>query len=162
MLDNLIYHIGAIILALSLINRRIMLPALLLCLTFLVNELTFNINPTWTSLEHRSSSIALVNFIVGIALCSRLKTPEIILGLIFIVCSFYHQFMYIEIQNRGLALKHFRSDFMAAITALEFATMLFILSGGQSNGGKRAKHYLPIVNRGLNRFFHSPAFKVAK
>lgn len=155
MLDLLIYKIGAIVLALSLFRRRALLPVLLLCGTFVVNQLTFELNPTWSDLEQRASTIAAVNFIFGFALMTRLKTPEFIIGLTFIVCSFYFQFMLIEVQNRVLDLKNSRPDFMVALTALQLATVIFILiQGSQNNGGKRAKHSVSIVNRGFHNFLY--------
>ena len=155
MLDLLIYKIGAIVLALSLFRRRALLPVLLMCGTFVVNQLTFELNPTWNDLEQRAQAIAAVNFIFGFTLMTRLKTPEFILGVTFIVCSFYFQLMLVEIQNRVLDLKHLRTDFMIILTALQLATVIFILiQGSQNNGGKRAKHSISIVNRGFHNFLY--------
>jgi hypothetical protein len=138
-----------------------LLPAILLCVTFLANQLTFNPEPTWSDLEQRAVTIGAINFAIGFIFMARLKTPEFILGLIFIVCSFYFQAMLIEVQNQVLYLKNLRPSFMAVITALQLATIIFILiKGSPDNGGKRAKHNLSIVNRGFRNLFHYQTYKV--
>lgn len=157
MLDQLIYKIGAVALLISLARRNALVPSAAVCVAFIVNELAFIdvASPSWKDLESWASPLRLSNFIIGIFLMSRLKTPEFILGISFIVCSLYHQWMLVEIQNRVLDLKHLRTDFMIILTALQLATVIFILiQGSQNNGGKRAKHSVSIVNRGFHNFLY--------
>lgn len=160
MLDLFIYKIGAIILALSFLRRESLLAAAILCVTFLVNEYTFDMNPTWSSLESRAKILALVNFAGGFILLSRLRTPEFAIGLIFIGCSFYFQAMLVEIQNQVLSLKNLRPSFMTVATALQLATVIFILiQGSADNGGKRAKHRLFSINGRFHNFLYPKTSK---
>ena len=155
MLDLLIYKIGFIALIVSVFRRQAMFAALLLCASYIVNQLTFVQSPSWSELESRYLFISIKDVVIMLLFFLRLKTPELILGLSFAVCSLYHQWMLVEIQNRVLDLKHLRTDFMIILTALQLATVIFILiQGSQNNGGKRAKHSVSIVNRGFHNFLY--------
>ena len=161
-LDELIYKIGFIVLLVAVVRRQALFAAFLLCVSFLWNEYTFIAHPTWAELEHRYIMLAVKDAIIFLSLFVRQKTPEILLAVIFAVSCAYHQWMLVEIQNRILTLKHFRTEFMTIITALQIATVIILLRRGGSNGGKRAKHSLFNLNYRFNHFFDYQTCKDSK
>lgn len=159
--DLLIYKMGFISLIVSVFKRQAMFAAILLCVSYMVDQYTFVAHPTWIELEFRYTALAAKDFIIMIMLFTRLKTPEITLGVIFAVSSLFHQCMLVEIQNQILTLKHMRTSFMEVVAAMQLATVILILiTGSTNNGGKRAKHYLSVVDRSFYNLFHTPAYKV--
>ena len=129
--DLLIYTIAFCALVFSCFQRRELVTTLVISCTFVVNQLTFESDPTWLSLETRYFILFVVYLGSALVLFSRHQTTAFIIALIFVACSLYHQVMVIEIQNKILTLKHSRSDFMTLMIALQLATLIFgLLIGG--------------------------------
>lgn len=163
MLDLLIYKIGFAALLISVVRRPAMLAAFLLCLSFIINQYVFVIKPTWDEFEQWATYISIKDAVIMLILLSRLKTPEFILGLSFTVSSLFHQIMLIQIENHILTLKHLRTDFMVIITVIQLATVIYILiNGSATNGGKRVKYRIPILNAPVFNLFYTQTYKVKK
>ena len=161
-LDALIYKLAFAGFLACLINKRAIVPVALVCLSFAYNELIYIEVSTWESLSKWFAMYALKDFIIAVALFSRLRSIELALALTFIVSSAFHQLAQIQVYNYILDLKHIRTEFMTYVTVFQLATMYLIIftSKGDCNGGKRAKHHLPAVDRGFYTFFYNQTYKV--
>ena len=163
MLDLLIYKLAFISLILSAIRWQALPAAFLLCASLAYSQYIFNPNLSWSEAAEWTRLNSIKDAIIMLALLSRLKTPEFILGLSFAVSSLFHQIMLIQIENHILTLKHLRTDFMVIITVIQLATVIYILiNGSATNGGKRVKYRIPRFNAPVFNILHTQTYKVKK
>ena len=161
-LDSLIYKMAFAALLIALIKRDFVVPAFLLCFSFLFNELIFIQKPTWYQLEQYFFAHAAKDFLIAVALFLMYRLNTLVLALTFIASCLFHKFAQIEIANKVLDLKHIRSDFMTYITVAQIATIYASLlqAKGGKNGGKRARCYILTRCRAISDFLHSKAREV--
>lgn len=160
-LDALIYKAGALALILSCINRRAIVPAFLICTSFALNELFYIERVSWVTLEAWATKLMIKDFVIMIVFGFRQKTAEIVLMAIFAVSCLFHLFMRIEIYNHILDMKHIRAEIVTYITVAQLATMYLILfTGGDWNGGKRARSYIRSRYFGISHIFYNQVYKV--
>ena len=162
-LDAMIYKLAFIALVVAIIKRGAFVPALLLCISFLVNELIFIKSPSWQQLENLYLTYSSKDFLISIVLFMRKSTSEFLLGMLFVTSSVFHWLAKMEVNSYILDLKHVRTDFMTYITAFEIAIIYAILiKGGGWHGGKRVRHLVRNNSRSFNNIFRIKTSKAIK
>ena len=159
-LDAMIYRLAFLALVVAIIKRGAFVPALLLCISFLINELIFIKSPSWQQLENLYLTYSIKDFLISIILFMRKSTSEFLLAMMFVTTSSFHWLAKMEVNSYILDLKHARTDFMTYITAFEIAIIYAILiKGGGWHGGKRVRHFVCTGSRNVNNIFCIKAFK---
>lgn len=160
-LDALIYKLAFLAVLVALLMRGYVIPAFLVCTSFVINELIFILDPTWKELENLYFSYAVKDFAIAIILLSMYRPSTFILGMLFIVSALFHKFAQIEVANKILDLKHIRTDFVTYITAFQIATIYAsLIVGGGWNGGNRARRTVSNSSGSSRSLFHYQACKV--
>ena len=159
--DALVYKMAFVSVLIALVKRDMIAPALLLCASFLFNEMVFVLDPTWQQIEAYFFQLAIKDFLIAIGLFLMYRTSAFVLAITFVISCLFHKVAQIEVSNNILDLKHIRSDFMTYITAAQIATIYYsLLRHGGGNGGKRVRYSFS-NDRNLGRsIFHSKTSKV--
>ena len=160
-LDALIYKMAFASVLVALAKRDMIAPALLLCASFLFNEMIFVLDPTWSELEALYFSYAIKDFLIALCLFLMYRTSAFILAITFVVSCLFHKVAQIQVANNYLDLLLIRTDFMTYITAAQIATIYYsLLKHGGGNGGKRVRYSFLSVCNSSRIIFHSKTFKV--
>lgn len=160
-LDALIYKLALLSCLVALMARSNPVPALLLCLSLLLDEYIFVASPSWQELEKYFFQMAAKDLLVSVALFLMYKPSTFMLGMLFIVSALFHKFAQIEVANKILDLKHIRTDFVTYITVFQLATIYAsLLEPRSGNGGKRARRAVFNSNSPSRSILHLQAFKV--
>ena len=169
-LDATILSISALLAMCALSSGRGVTIAFIVFLSFAFNEwaiTTLNLDSyeafyttgsTWMAL------IAVKDFVIVLVLSYRLRREELLLMLIFILSCGFHQLCRMDFINANVENMSFydiRFIFMQIVATLQLAGV-FITFGGNGNGGKRAKHYIPIVYNRLINVFYQTSHKVER
>ena len=124
---------------------------------------TFDNDYYWSSMALWAALFSIKDFIL-ILILSAMRAPLILILAIFASCLF-HQVLRWQIMTynySNLSLLDVRPIFMLLVSVSMLATVVLDQIQGGGSGGKRAKHYIPIVYNRLINIFYRTSHKVER
>ena len=124
---------------------------------------TFDNDYYWSSMAIWAALLSIKDFIL-ILILSAMRAPLILILAIFASCLF-HQVLRWQIMTynySNLSLLGYRPIFMLLLSVSMLATVVLDQIQGGGSGGKRAKHYIPIVYNRLINVFYQTSHKVER
>ena len=169
-LDATILSISALLAMVALGMGRGVAIAFIVFLSFAFNEwaiTTLNLDSYeafYTTGSNWMALIAAKDFLIVIILSYRSRKEELLLMVLFIMSSGFHQLCRMDFINadvENMPVYDVRFLFMQIVAALELAGV-FITFTGSGHGGKRGKSNIPWRNNRIVNLFHQTSYKVKK
>lgn len=165
-LDHAIFIATIVAVLMALHGRDFLFAAFLILFSHAFALLVLPSSNEWAVFESWLYTLIIKDLILISLFGFMLNRHCFIIMLTFVASCVFHQFLLAQ-ANTGivdnLTLLAVRPDFMKFIVIVQLSTLYHaILTGGDSDGGKRAQHNMLFSNHRYNQFFCQKTHKVAQ
>lgn len=173
-LDQIIVFACFIAITLSIFSGAGLVPALLITLSLVINEMALSVVDTtsriiyFATIDDWAIYVSVKDLLFLTLLGFRQNPRELIILLSFAVSCLFHQAILAQVltyEAKNLTLFAIRPQVMMYVSVAQLATVFYIiLTGSGINGGKRkcAKRNILDFHHNFHRVLHVQAFKVKR